>query len=198
MARTLAGGAGVTEPPIRIAAAVLMRGDGRTLLVRKRGTVAFMQAGGKIEPGETPVAAVCREVREELGLALDAARLGYLGRFVAAAANEAGRSVEAELFIAAIDEAVFPAAEIDGVAWVGPCAAIDLPLAPLTEDHVLPIARLMAEATQMAGSLAGAMTWLSDEPLPGWGARTALDLIRSGQASDVLDWLSAVRAGIYA
>jgi len=34
---------------IRIAAAVLIGPDGRTLLVRKRGTEAFMQPGGKIE-----------------------------------------------------------------------------------------------------------------------------------------------------
>ncbi|EPM86442.1 NUDIX hydrolase, partial [Pseudomonas syringae pv. actinidiae ICMP 18804] len=36
---------------INIAAALLIGADGRTLLVRKRGTQAFMQPGGKIEPG---------------------------------------------------------------------------------------------------------------------------------------------------
>ncbi|WP_408734888.1 NUDIX domain-containing protein [Asaia platycodi] len=40
---------------IHIAAALLHDGAGRLLLVRKHGTVAFMQPGGKIEPGETPV-----------------------------------------------------------------------------------------------------------------------------------------------
>lgn len=34
---------------IRIAAALLIGTDGRTLLVRKRGTQAFMQPGGKID-----------------------------------------------------------------------------------------------------------------------------------------------------
>ena len=40
---------------IRIAAALLIGPDGRTLLVRKRGTEAFMQPGGKIEAHEQPV-----------------------------------------------------------------------------------------------------------------------------------------------
>jgi len=36
---------------IPIAAALVCRADGRMLLVRKRGAFAFMQPGGKIEPG---------------------------------------------------------------------------------------------------------------------------------------------------
>jgi 8-oxo-dGTP diphosphatase len=36
---------------------------------------------------------------------------------------------------------VTPAAEIDEIAWVAPTAAIDLALAPLTRDHVLPLHR---------------------------------------------------------
>jgi 8-oxo-dGTP pyrophosphatase MutT (NUDIX family) len=56
---------------IRIAAALVCRGDRRMLLVRKRGTFAFMQPGGKIEPHETPAAALVRELAEELGLAVD-------------------------------------------------------------------------------------------------------------------------------
>lgn len=38
---------------IVIAAALMVRENGDTLLVRKRGTTAFLQPGGKIEPEET-------------------------------------------------------------------------------------------------------------------------------------------------
>ncbi len=36
----------MTPPPIHIAAALILDTGGRALLVRKRGTEAFMQAGG--------------------------------------------------------------------------------------------------------------------------------------------------------
>ena len=41
-------------------------GAGHVLLVRKADTRFFMQAGGKIEPGEEPAAALVRELHEEI------------------------------------------------------------------------------------------------------------------------------------
>ncbi|EKF16832.1 NUDIX hydrolase [Nitratireductor pacificus] len=125
---------------IRIAAAIITRPDGMTLLVRKQGTSAFMQPGGKIEAAEQPVMALCRELREEIGLSVDAAAPIHLGRFSAPAANEAGRTVVAELFRLTIDGHVEPAAEIAEIAWVDPGAPGALPLAPLTRDSALPLA----------------------------------------------------------
>ncbi|KGE76866.1 NUDIX domain-containing protein, partial [Halomonas salina] len=54
-------------PILHIAAALIEDAEGRLLLVRKRGTEAFMQAGGKIEPDESPDEALARELEEELG-----------------------------------------------------------------------------------------------------------------------------------
>ena len=50
---------------LRIAAAMLVRADGRTLLVRKRHTTTFMQPGCKIDAGETAPLALVRELKEE-------------------------------------------------------------------------------------------------------------------------------------
>lgn len=98
-----------------------------------------MQPGGKIEPGEAPDAALVRELREELGLEVDAGRLTPLGRFNAPAANELGRIVEADLYRLVVAEEVRPAAEIEEIAWIEPSETSDRILAPLTRDHVLPL-----------------------------------------------------------
>ncbi|KAE9652588.1 NUDIX domain-containing protein [Pseudomonas sp. PB105] len=126
---------------IRIAAALLIGADGRTLLVRKRGTQAFMQPGGKIDAGEQPAEALARELFEELNLRIDPNAAAYLGNFSAPAANEPGFTVEAELFQVRIDVPVAPAAEIEEVRWIDPAGDGGLVLAPLTRDLILPFYR---------------------------------------------------------
>ncbi|WP_313294948.1 NUDIX domain-containing protein [Pseudomonas sp.] len=126
---------------IRIAAALLIDPQGRTLLVRKHGTEAFMQPGGKIDAGETPVQALVRELHEELGLAIDPDQARYLGQFSAPAANEPGFVVQAELFRVDSAATVTPAAEIEEVQWLAADQTATLPLAPLTRDLILPLYR---------------------------------------------------------
>jgi 8-oxo-dGTP diphosphatase len=58
---------------IRIVAALIRDDAGRVLLVRKRGTTAFMQPGGKRDAGEDDIAALSREVAEGAGPRLDPA-----------------------------------------------------------------------------------------------------------------------------
>ena len=126
---------------IRIVAAVVLNGAGETLLVRKRGTAAFMQPGGKLAEGETSVRALEREIVEELGCGLDPASCRPLGRFSAPAANEPGWTVEAELFSARLSGEIRLDAEIEEAVWVDPDGDPALELAPLTRHHALPLAR---------------------------------------------------------
>lgn len=129
-------------PVIRIVAAVVLDDRRHVLVVRKRGTTAFMQPGGKIEPGETPVQALHREIREELGAEIVAESVRPLGHHDAAAANEPGHRVAADLFLAGLDRPPTPGAEIVEMAWVDPDAPGELELAPLTRGAVLDYLRL--------------------------------------------------------
>jgi 8-oxo-dGTP diphosphatase len=125
---------------IKIVAAVICDDAGRMLLVRKRGTEAFMQPGGKGDPGEDDIAALSREIAEELGCRVVPASIRALGEFDAIAANEPGFRVEASLYATEITGAITPNREIDEAIWIDPTAPSDIVLAPLTRDHVLPLA----------------------------------------------------------
>ena len=128
---------------IRVVAALVTDPEGRLLLVRKRGTDRFMQAGGKPEPGEGPRAALVRELSEELGLDVAEAALVPLGDFTTAAANEPGHALEAAVFrlrvTAGVADALEPHAEIAELRWCTPEEAARL------GERLAPLARLLLD-----------------------------------------------------
>ena len=130
-------------PVIRIAAAVIVDGGGNILLVRKRGTTAFMQPGGTLEPGEQPDAALARELFEELGLVVDPVTFDHWGRFSAAAANEPDHTVDCDIYALTIAQPPVAAAEIEELRWVA-LDDTELEIAPLAREVVLP--RLLGSA----------------------------------------------------
>ncbi|WP_301151969.1 NUDIX hydrolase [Metapseudomonas otitidis] len=121
-----------------IAAACLIDADNRLLLVRKRNTRAFMLPGGKRELGESAHEALRRELQEELELSLPADALSPLGSFRATAANEPDTWVEAQVFVARLEQPVAPAAELEELAWLAPGQPLPDTLAPLLREQVLP------------------------------------------------------------
>ncbi|CAM2167119.1 NUDIX hydrolase [Burkholderia latens] len=60
---------------------VMLDGAGRVFLAHATDTTHWDIPKGQGEPGETPAEAALRELREETGIELDAARLIDLGRF---------------------------------------------------------------------------------------------------------------------
>jgi 8-oxo-dGTP pyrophosphatase MutT (NUDIX family) len=130
---------------IPIAAAVVLDGSGRLLVVRKKGTTAFMQPGGKLRERESALAALERELREELHCSVVPGSAALIGTFRAAAANEPGRSVEAVLYRVELVGEISIAAEIEELAWVDPRQRGTLELIPLTAEVVLPLARDIGE-----------------------------------------------------
>ena len=65
-----------------------------------------------------------------------------LGHHDAAAANEPGHRVAADLFLVELDGPPTAAAEIAEMAWIDPHAPGDIELAPLTRDTVLEFVRV--------------------------------------------------------
>jgi 8-oxo-dGTP pyrophosphatase MutT (NUDIX family) len=122
-----------------IAVALLHDNNGRLFLVRKRATSAFMQPGGKIELGENALGALQRELREELALDLADDAFTFLGQAIAPAANEPGVQLDAHIF-AVSAPAREVEAELEEGRWLSLEEALALPLAPLTRDHVIPLA----------------------------------------------------------
>ena len=131
----------MSETVISVVAALIRDDVGRVLLVRKRGTAAFMQPGGKRDAGESDIAALSREIVEELGCCVDQRTARAVGVFECAAANEPGFQVRAAVYAVDVQGAIDPQAEIEQIVWVDPDALPALPFAPLTRDHVLPLAR---------------------------------------------------------
>ncbi len=125
------------SPPIEIVAAVIRDDDGRTLLVRKRGTDVFMQPGGKREPGEDDLAALARELDEELGLTVVAGSAVSLGQIRARAANESDREVVAAVYEVAVTGEPVARAEIAELLWFDPEDPLPVAVAPLSRDHIL-------------------------------------------------------------
>ena len=109
----------MSQPVINIVAALIRDEAWRVLLVRKRGTQAFMQPGGKREAGERDVEALARELYEELGCRM----IGIvrpMGEFTAPSANEPGFTVRAAVYEVSVTGVIAPDAEIEEVVWIDP------------------------------------------------------------------------------
>jgi 8-oxo-dGTP diphosphatase len=124
----------VENGTIKVVAALIRDQEGRVLLVRKRGTRAFMQPGGKRDPGEDDITAISREVAEELGCRVVHDSIRPLGAFDAPAANEPGWRVQASLYGVEVIGEISPSREIDETVWIDPAAPPDIVLAPLTRE----------------------------------------------------------------
>ncbi len=48
------------------------------------------------------------------------------------------------------------------------------------------------------GSALIAFAWYRSEPLPGFSGQTAMQLVKEGRASEILEFIDAVDAGVYA
>ena len=116
-----------------VAAAVVLR-ERRLLVVSKHAAPdVFYLPGGKLEPGESPEAAMRREVREELGVEVVAA-----ARFLDVEAPAAIEGVPMHLTVFAVEIDGEPAlhAELAALDWIADASKPGL--GPAIRDQVIP------------------------------------------------------------
>jgi 8-oxo-dGTP diphosphatase len=137
-----AGRAARSLPMLLVAAVALVDADGRVLLQQrpagKEMAGLWEFPGGKVQPGETPEAALIRELREEVGLDTSESCLAPIG-FASHAYPEFHLLMP--LFVCRVWRGQPVAHEGQALAWVRPARLgdypmppADLPLVPLLQD----------------------------------------------------------------
>jgi uncharacterized protein (DUF2384 family) len=88
--------------------------------------------------------------------------------------------------------------ELARLAGMARATLVSKSAAGRVETALRPIVRILDVAAELAGDESRAAIWFKHQPLPGWGGKTAHDLVGDGRADAVLAYLEAIRAGVYA
>ncbi|GGB01640.1 XRE family transcriptional regulator [Brucella endophytica] len=67
-----------------------------------------------------------------------------------------------------------------------------------TQRRLREMVEILNKVEPRFGSALIAYAWYRSEPLSGFSGQTAMQLVLSGRASEVLDYIDAVDAGVYA
>ncbi|HEY7810755.1 MAG TPA: (deoxy)nucleoside triphosphate pyrophosphohydrolase [Allosphingosinicella sp.] len=128
-----------------VVAAAMIDGEGRILLQRRaegRAMAGLWEfPGGKIEPGETPEAALVRELHEELGVDVPEAAL-EAGPF--ASADNGGRHMLLLLYLCREWRGTPRALDADALLWARPAEMKALAMPPADVPLVAMLKQLLA------------------------------------------------------
>jgi 8-oxo-dGTP diphosphatase len=132
-------------PYLAVVAAALIRADGRVLLQQRapgRSMAGLWEfPGGKIETGETPEAALVREIDEELGISID---IDDLAPVAFASQGLGDRHLVLLLYTARRWSGEPQPLDASALDWVGVGAMRTLPMPPADVPLVDALARLLA------------------------------------------------------
>ncbi|WP_448577850.1 MbcA/ParS/Xre antitoxin family protein [Thermaurantiacus sp.] len=67
-----------------------------------------------------------------------------------------------------------------------------------TQRRLREMVEVLTKVSPRFGSELMAYAWYRASPLPGFSGQTAMQLVRSGRATEVLDYIDAVDAGVHA
>jgi len=112
----------------------------RLLVLEEADNAFYLMPGGRPVPGETCAQTLHRELKEELGIALDIKSLNRIGTFEDVAAGDASARVKLELYTGDFHGDLTPRAEVKRLVWFGKDDDQSR-LAPVTRNKILPALR---------------------------------------------------------
>ena len=124
------------QADIHKAGGVLIK-DRRFLVTRAHGKDVFVAPGGKLEAGETAIAALIREMMEEVQVEISEADLELIGTFHAIAAGS-DKTLEMDVFLIRNAQGEpSPSSEIEEIMWVN-TETTGVKLGSIFEHDVMP------------------------------------------------------------
>jgi 8-oxo-dGTP diphosphatase len=127
----------VEKPILLVAAVALIDPDGRVLLAERpegKHLAGFWEfPGGKVQPGETPEAALIRELTEEIGIDVEAS---CLAPFTFASHAYPEFHLLMPLYVCRKWQGIVTAREGQRLAWVRPARLADYPMPPADKPLV--------------------------------------------------------------
>lgn len=94
----------------------------RLLCVRKSPRHRWILPGGQVQPGETDLAALRREITEELACGVQPSTVRWLGTFAGTSPDEIGvdadQGTEVRCWTGVLDGPPTPSSEITALAWL--------------------------------------------------------------------------------
>ena len=113
--------------------------DGALLVLRSKGKDTFYAPGGKLDSGETPEQALCRELREEVSIVVAEDALTLLGRFEAPAHDKDGITLVMDVFfVNDYSGEVVASNEIEECQWVDSSNVDDIAISTIFRNEVFP------------------------------------------------------------
>lgn len=111
--------------------------DNRLLVLKEEDNESYLMPGGRAEAGESAEQALCRELKEELGVELDVKSLKHLGTFEDKAAGKKDTMIHIELYLGDFLGEPEPCSEVKELVWFSRDDDWSK-LAPVTRNKILP------------------------------------------------------------
>lgn len=124
---------------IHKAAGIIIK-DRRLLVERSKGKDVFVAPGGKLDPDETSVQAIIRELKEEFQLDITENDLQAFGTFYAEAAgsHNAGKKLRMDVFMVNYTGEIVPDSEVEETRWISSTIPADIEVGSIFAHEVLP------------------------------------------------------------